>query len=148
MKTDVGTSKPKKYVNKVRKVLTQKVNIGPKIKQTIHAIHTHEDYDVSYDVVYVYIVHCTCITCISYTHIGIMMCHDCICTGTYIIIIIHVHEDNDVVYVYICTCMYMKIMIWVMMVCVHVHIHIHCICYIKQDNNLVHDSTCTCISYR
>ena len=30
----VGMSKPQKYANKVRIVLTQKVNVGPKIKQT------------------------------------------------------------------------------------------------------------------
>ena len=29
-----GHESPKKYVNKVRMVLTQEVNIGPKIKQT------------------------------------------------------------------------------------------------------------------
>ena len=34
MKEDVGTSKPKKYANKVGKVLTREVNVGPKMKQT------------------------------------------------------------------------------------------------------------------
>ena len=34
MKENVGTSKPKKYANKVRMVLTQEVNVGTKIKQT------------------------------------------------------------------------------------------------------------------
>ena len=34
MKDDVGTSNPKKYANKVGMVLTQKVNVGPIIKQT------------------------------------------------------------------------------------------------------------------
>ena len=34
MKEDVGMSKPKKHANKVRMVLTQKVNTEPKIKQT------------------------------------------------------------------------------------------------------------------
>ena len=34
MKENVGTSKPKKYTNKVGMVLTREVNIGPKIKQT------------------------------------------------------------------------------------------------------------------
>ena len=34
MKEDVGISKPKKHANKVGIVLTQEVNVGPKIKQT------------------------------------------------------------------------------------------------------------------
>ena len=32
---DIGTSKLKKYVNKAGMVLTQAVNVRPKIKQTI-----------------------------------------------------------------------------------------------------------------
>ena len=34
MKIDVGMSKPKKHVDKVGIVITQEVNVGPKIKQT------------------------------------------------------------------------------------------------------------------
>ena len=34
MKEDVGMSKPKKEANKVGMVLTQEVNVGPKIQQT------------------------------------------------------------------------------------------------------------------
>ena len=34
MKEDVGMSKPKKHVDKVRIVITQQVNVGSKIKQT------------------------------------------------------------------------------------------------------------------
>ena len=34
MKQDVGMSNPKKYVNKIGMVLTQEINVGPKIKQT------------------------------------------------------------------------------------------------------------------
>ena len=34
MKEDVGTSKPQKYAIKVWMVLTQEINVGPKIKQT------------------------------------------------------------------------------------------------------------------
>ena len=34
MKEDVGMSKPKKYADKVGIVITQEVNVGPKIKQT------------------------------------------------------------------------------------------------------------------
>ena len=33
-KNDVGMSKPKKEANKVGMVLTQEVNVGPKIQQT------------------------------------------------------------------------------------------------------------------
>ena len=34
MKENVGISKPKKHVDKFEMVLTQEVNVGPKIKQT------------------------------------------------------------------------------------------------------------------
>ena len=34
MKEDVGMSKPKKHADKVGIVITQEVNVGPKIKQT------------------------------------------------------------------------------------------------------------------
>ena len=34
MKEDVEMSKSKKHANKVRIVITQEVNVGPKIKQT------------------------------------------------------------------------------------------------------------------
>ena len=34
MKEDVGTTKPKKYANKVGMILTLEVNVGSKIKQT------------------------------------------------------------------------------------------------------------------
>ena len=36
MKEDVRTSKPKNYVDKVGIVITQDVNVGPKIKQTTY----------------------------------------------------------------------------------------------------------------
>ena len=34
MNEDVGMSKPKKHVDKVGVVITQEVNVGPKVKQT------------------------------------------------------------------------------------------------------------------
>ena len=56
MKEDLGMSKPNKYANKVKMVLAQTVNIGPKIKYTTSIITLHKHISLSFAFTAVYTV--------------------------------------------------------------------------------------------